>query len=72
MKTVLQLDQLTESEKLRAMEELWDDLSRREEEYASPDWHGAVLRERQEALDRGEDGFVPWEEAKRSLKDKSA
>ena len=67
MKTVLQLDKLTQSEKLRAMEELWEDLSRNEEDFVSPEWHGEVLREREEALNNGEDKFVPWEEAKKTL-----
>ena len=67
VKTVLQLDRLTRLEKLRAMEELWEDLSRSEAEYESPDWHGEVLRAREEALKAGEDQFVPWEEAKRIL-----
>jgi putative addiction module component (TIGR02574 family) len=68
MKTVLQLNALTRAEKLRAMEELWEDLSRPEQEYKSPQWHGEVLRARDEALKAGGDEFVPWEEAKKILR----
>lgn len=70
VKTVLQLDRLTRLEKLRAMEELWEDLSSGEEEYESPQWHGEVLRAREEALKAGEDEFVRWEEAKRILRER--
>ena len=69
MKTVLQLDALTRQEKLRAMEELWEDLTRADEQYESPDWHGDVLRAREEALKAGKDEFVPWDEAKRVLRE---
>ena len=52
------------------MEELWEDLSRPQEEYRSPEWHGDVLREREEALQAGTDEFVPWDEAKRILRER--
>ena len=68
MRTVLDIDRLTRTEKLRAMEELWQDLSRAEDEYPSPAWHGDILREREEALNAGRDGFVPWEDAKKILR----
>ena len=68
MNTVLDIDRLSRVEKLRAMEELWDDLSRSQEEYPSPDWHGDVLRAREEAVNTGRDAFVPWEEAKAILR----
>ncbi len=71
MNTVLDIGKLTRAEKLRAMEELWEDLSRPEEEYPSPEWHGDVLREREEALQAGKDEFIPWEDAKRILRDRS-
>ncbi|MEI8123096.1 MAG: addiction module protein [bacterium] len=68
MNTVLDIGRLSHTEKLRAMEELWDDLSRSQEEYPSSDWHGDVLRAREEALSAGRDAFVPWEEAKAILR----
>ncbi len=52
------------------MEELWADLARSADEYPSPEWHGAVLREREEALKTGKDEFVPWKDAKRSLRER--
>lgn len=53
------------------MEELWEDLTRSADEYPSPEWHGAVLREREEALKTGKDEFVPWEDAKRILRERT-
>jgi len=41
------------------MEELWQDLNKTDDEYPSPEWHGEVLREREAALNSGEDAFVP-------------
>jgi putative addiction module component (TIGR02574 family) len=64
----LDIGRLSHTEKLRAMEELWDDLSRSQEEYPSPDWHGEVLRAREEALSTGRDAFVSREEAKAILR----
>lgn len=71
MNTVLDIGSLTRTEKLRAMEELWEDLTQSEDEYPSPAWHGAVLREREEALKSGKDEFVPWEDAKRILRERT-
>jgi hypothetical protein len=70
MNTVLDIGRLSHTEKLRAMEELWDDLSRSQDEYPSPDWHGEVLRVREEAFRAGADVFMPWEEAKAILRAK--
>ncbi len=67
MKTVLDLEKLTKAEKLRAMEELWQDLSEPDEEFESPAWHGEVLKERESRLREGKDEFIPWEDAKREL-----
>jgi|LFRM01.2.fsa_nt_gb hypothetical protein len=70
MNTVLDIGSLTRTEKLRAMEELWADLTQTEDSYPSPDWHGDVLRERDNALKTGRDEFVSWTEAKRIIREK--
>jgi len=64
----LPLNEMAVQEKLQAMEMLWEDLSRRAEDIPSPDWHDAVLREREEALARGEDEIEDWEAAKRRIR----
>jgi putative addiction module component (TIGR02574 family) len=71
MSTVLDINRLTRTEKLRAMEELWEDLSQSETEYESPEWHGEMLRAREEDIRAGRDEFVPWEEAKRILRERT-
>jgi hypothetical protein len=71
MNTVLDIDKMTQTEKLRAMEELWEDLSRPADQYPSPQWHGDILREREESLQAGQDEFIPWEDAKRILRERS-
>jgi len=70
MNTVLDIGSLTRTEKLRAMEELWADLTQTEGSYPSPDWHADVLRERDDALKTDRDEFVPWAEAKRIIREK--
>jgi hypothetical protein len=70
MNTVLDIGRLTRAQKLRAMEELWTDLSRAEEQYQTPEWHGDVLRDRERAVEANTDGFIPWEDAKRLLREK--
>jgi len=49
------------------MEALWDDLSRNTPALASPQWHGQVLAEREAALDRDEDSFEDWQQARERI-----
>jgi len=59
---------MSTTEKLRAMDALWSDLSRREAELESPAWHGQVLRDREERVASGKESFVDWETAKAQLR----
>jgi hypothetical protein len=68
MATVLPLDQMTVTEKLRALEELWDDLRRNPADVSSPDWHGDTLREREERIAEGKSRFTAWPEAKEEIR----
>jgi putative addiction module component (TIGR02574 family) len=70
MSTELSLDKMTVAEKLALMERLWDDLSRRPENVPSPQWHGEVLAERIAAVREGRTAFVPWDDAKRRLRER--
>ncbi|MCC5807731.1 MAG: addiction module protein [Opitutales bacterium] len=60
---------MSRSEKLLAMEQLWEDLSRDETALESPAWHADVLRKREEDLRGGRDEFIPLETAKKLLRD---
>ena len=46
MNPTLPLTSMTTEEKLQAMEQLWTDLCRDEQQVASPGWHGDVLAAR--------------------------
>jgi hypothetical protein len=70
MDITLPLDQMTTEEKLRAMEALWANLSRCEEDVPSPAWHEQVLKEREKALQSGQEQVIDWEAAKRELRDR--
>ena len=56
----LPLEQMTVAEKLRLMEMLWSDLTRHEERFESPEWHGKVLRERAAPVRQGKESFMDW------------
>ena len=49
---------MTLSEKLRAMEALWDDLSRIPANIPAPNWHADVLEERKRLADEGQLNWV--------------
>jgi hypothetical protein len=70
MNITLPLDQMSLADKLRVMEELWADLSRREAEVPSPAWHEEVLKQREERLRSGQETFVDWDAAKKQLRDR--
>lgn len=57
------------TERLQAMEQLWDALCRSEGEVPSPPWHADVLAERKERAARGESKFLTLEELKERLRD---
>jgi len=64
----LPLSKLTLSQKLDIMELIWDDLSRDAENFKSPDWHEAVLKDREKAFNEGNISVSDWEEAKKRIK----
>jgi hypothetical protein len=70
MSKTVDLRQMSRSDKLRLMEELWLDLSQDGDNVASPEWHGTVLKERERKLTAGEDKLIDWESAKRDLRKK--
>ena len=69
MEYALPLDEMTTADKLRALEQLWDDLCRTPESIPSPSWHADVLRAREKRIDEGSSHFVDWSEAKQKIRD---
>ena len=68
MPTTLSLKSMTKADKLRAMEELWVDLTKNEAAFASPSWHLAELRATEERVATGKEEFIDWDVAKKSLR----
>ena len=70
MELTLPLTRMTTSDKLRALEKIWDDLSRASENVPSPSWHADVLQARQKRLQNGSSRFTEWTEAKRTIRNR--
>lgn len=60
------------SERLLAMEALWDSLCRDQTQaHAVPPWHVEELSHRLAALDSGQAAAIPWEEAKERIRQRA-
>ncbi len=69
MKTLdLPISKLSFAQKLELMEKLWADLTRDEKKLKSPDWHEAVLKDREEAYEAGKVTVSDWEQVKKRIK----
>ena len=68
MVTTLQIEKMSRTEKLQAMEAIWADLSKSEAEVESPAWHAKVLRETEARVAAGQERITDWETAKRELR----
>ena len=69
MELALPLDQMTIAEKIRALEQIWEDLCRTPNEVPSPSWHADVLQDREKRGQEGPAQFVDWAEAKQNIRD---
>jgi putative addiction module component (TIGR02574 family) len=63
----LPLSTMSVGEKVQLLEQLWDDLCRQPGEVRSPEWHAAILKERQRQIENGTMSVSPWSEAKERL-----
>ena len=68
MITKAEIENMSREEKLRAMEVLWQEISKEEPAPESPDWHAELLEETHSRVSAGTEGRVDWEEAKRRLR----
>ena len=66
----LPLEKMTTEEKLQAMEELWSDLSRNQNQVPIPNWHKDILDRREKLVKEGKATFVDWETAKKHISDR--
>ena len=68
MPATLPLNEMTVTEKLQAMEALWEDLSRNAAALESPEWHRDVLEARENRIASGDARFADWEQAKADIR----
>lgn len=63
----LPLAQMNLSEKLHAMEMLWDDLQHHQKDIPSPEWHRELLQSREDQVRHGNMMFEDWSDVKSGL-----
>jgi len=63
----LPLEEMTVTEKLQVMEELWSDLCCNQDKIPVPQWHKDILDRREELVKQGKSTFVDWETAKKRI-----
>ena len=64
MKLSLQLDKMTVLEKLKTIEEIWENLTQSSDSIPSPAWHNDVLLARAGRVEEGSSHFSDWSAAK--------
>jgi hypothetical protein len=62
-----QIEQMSVTERLQAMELLWKAISSLPEQISSPAWHGDILAERKSKIKRGEAKFLSIDQVKKRL-----
>lgn len=63
------LKQMSVEDKLRAIEEIWADLSGTPENIPSPSWHADVLQARERRISEGRSHFLDIADAKNAVKE---
>jgi hypothetical protein len=71
MQPTIPLDKMSISEKIQALEEIWEDLSRSYEALPSPRWHADVLAAREHRARSGKSKFSDWPDAKRRIRERA-
>lgn len=63
-----EIEKMSVTERLQAMDQLWDSLNRCGDEIPSPDWHQDVLADRKARALRGEAKFLTLAELRSRLR----
>ena len=63
-----QIEKMSVTERLQAMDQLWDSLTRDSEEIPSPDWHQDILADRKARAQRGEAKFFTLDQLRSRLR----
>ena len=66
--SINEIKNMTTTERLEAMELLWDALCHEEQEIPSPAWHESVLKKRKERIEAGEAKFYTLDQLKELLR----
>lgn len=70
VKKAIEINNLSREDKLRMMEAIWEDLSREDEKFESPNWHREALRETERRFSAGREMVVDWKAAKKELRER--
>ena len=62
-----QIEEMSVAERLQAIDQLWDSLTRHDE-IPSPDWHQDVLLDRKARVQRGEAKFITLDQLRSRLR----
>ena len=62
------IHELPNTEKLKVMEFLWEELTLDDKNYASPDWHQTELSKTERKVAEGTEQCLDWVEAKERLR----
>jgi hypothetical protein len=62
------VQQMSRGEKIKLMELLWEQLSRPDDAFESPAWHGQALNETKQRLAESKEQVLDWESAKKDLR----
>ena len=63
-----QIEKMSVTERLQAMDQLWDSLTRDGDEIPSPDWHQKILADRKARAQSGEAKFLTLAELRSRLR----
>jgi len=63
-----QIERMSVTERLQAMDQIWDSLNRCSDEIPSPDWHQDVLADRKARVQSGEAKFLTLAELRSRLR----
>jgi hypothetical protein len=65
--SIAEIESMSVTERLQAIELLWTSVSRTESQISSPDWHGDVLDARREKVEAGQGVFLSLSELRNRL-----
>ncbi|MEI6082163.1 MAG: addiction module protein [Verrucomicrobiota bacterium] len=65
--SIAEIESMTVTERLQAIELLWTSVSQIETQVASPAWHGDVLDARRKKVEAGQGAFLSLSELRKRL-----